>query len=174
MELSDYVLELLRENEEFILYRGHAKHADAAPLLLLAPASTRPAPETLKKIEHEYSLRAELDATWTVRPLAPSHYNGQPVLVLANPGGDPLDRLFHGPIEIRRFLRIAMWSRHRAQPFTSARADPQRHQAVEYSGGSAAGQVWLTGFGIASRLPRERQSPEPPGVHRRDAPLHGA
>jgi len=27
---------------------------------------------------------------------------------------------------------------------------------------SAAGQVWLTGFGIASRLPRERQMPEPP------------
>ena len=27
---------------------------------------------------------------------------------------------------------------------------------------SATGQAWLTGFGIASRLPRERQSPEPP------------
>ena len=26
----------------------------------------------------------------------------------------------------------------------------------------ATGQVWLTGFGIASRLPRERQAPEPP------------
>src|SRR5207244_450726 len=27
---------------------------------------------------------------------------------------------------------------------------------------SESGQVWLTGFGIASRLARERQSPEPP------------
>ncbi len=27
---------------------------------------------------------------------------------------------------------------------------------------SATGQVWLMGFGIASRLPREHQSPEPP------------
>ena len=27
----------------------------------------------------------------------------------------------------------------------------------------ATGQVWLMGFGIASRLPRERQAPEPPG-----------
>ena len=26
----------------------------------------------------------------------------------------------------------------------------------------STGQVWLMGFGIASRLPRERQSPEPP------------
>ena len=29
---------------------------------------------------------------------------------------------------------------------------------------SATGQVWLTGFGIASRLPRERQAPVPPEV----------
>ena len=28
----------------------------------------------------------------------------------------------------------------------------------------ATGQVWLTGFGIASRLPREHQVPEPPEV----------
>ena len=29
---------------------------------------------------------------------------------------------------------------------------------------SATGQCWLMGFGIASRLPRERQAPEPPEV----------
>ena len=29
---------------------------------------------------------------------------------------------------------------------------------------AATGAVWLTGFGIASRLPRERQAPEPPEV----------
>jgi len=30
----------------------------------------------------------------------------------------------------------------------------------------STGQVWLMGFGIASRLPRERQSAEPPEFHR--------
>jgi serine/threonine protein kinase len=29
---------------------------------------------------------------------------------------------------------------------------------------SATGQCWLIGFGIATRLPRERQTPEPPEV----------
>src|SRR5262249_48929193 len=29
---------------------------------------------------------------------------------------------------------------------------------------AASGRVWLTGFGIASELPRERQTPEPPQV----------
>jgi len=28
----------------------------------------------------------------------------------------------------------------------------------------ASGQVWLTGFGVASRLPRERPAPQPPDV----------
>ena len=29
---------------------------------------------------------------------------------------------------------------------------------------SATGKIWTTGFGIASRLPRERQAPAPPEV----------
>jgi PAS domain S-box-containing protein len=162
VELSDYVLELLRENEEFILYRGHAKHADAAPLLLLAPASTRPAPETLKKIEHEYSLRSELDATWAVRPVALSHYEGRPVLVLENPGGEPLDRLIQGPMEMGQFLRIASGL---ATALGQLNKRELIHKDLKPSNilvDSATGQVWLTGFAIASRLPRERQSPEPP------------
>jgi hypothetical protein len=51
--LPGYGLEPLRKDEEFILYRGHSKHAEAPPVLLLAPLSLRPALETLKKIEHE-------------------------------------------------------------------------------------------------------------------------
>ena len=69
MELLGYALEPLCEDEEFILYRGHSKQAEAPSVLLLAPVSSRPALGTLKKIEHEYSLRNELDAAWAVRPL---------------------------------------------------------------------------------------------------------
>jgi serine/threonine protein kinase len=108
LELSDDVLELLREDEELILYRGHARDAEAASVLLLAPTSTHPAPETLKKIEHEYSFRSELDPTWAVRPLALSHCEGRSVLVLENRGGEPLDRLIQGPMELSQFLRLAI------------------------------------------------------------------
>ena len=58
VELSDYVLEPLREDEEFILLRGHARHAEPASVLLLAPASTHPTPETLRRMEHEYSFKS--------------------------------------------------------------------------------------------------------------------
>ena len=46
-------------------------------VLLLAPVSSRPARESLKKLEHEYSFRGELEATWAVRPLALSKYKEQ-------------------------------------------------------------------------------------------------
>jgi hypothetical protein len=109
MELSEYVLEPLRKDEEFILYRGqHGNQVDAPCVLLLAPVSTRPALESLKSMEHEYSLRAELDLSWAVRPLALSQLNGQTMLVLENPGGEPLDRLIQGPMEMTQFLRFAV------------------------------------------------------------------
>ena len=41
---------------------------------------------------------------------------------------------------------------------------PQGHQACQHSREHCDGEVWLTGFGIASRLPRERQAPAPPEV----------
>ena len=162
VELSDYVLELLREDEEFILARGHPRHADGAPVLLLAPASTHPAPQTLKKIEHEYSFRSELDPTWAVRPVALSHYEGRPALVLESPGGEPLDRLIQGPMEMGQFLRIAIGV---ATALGQLHQRELIHKDLKPSHilvDSATGQVWLTGFAIASRLPRERQSPEPP------------
>ena len=68
MELSEYLLETLREDNEFVLYRGeHANQRGSPSVLLLAPASMQPALATLKKIEHEYSLRDELDSAWAVR-----------------------------------------------------------------------------------------------------------
>ena len=136
---------------------------DAASVLLLAPASTHPAPQTLKKIEHEYSFRSELDPTWAVRPVALSHYEGRPALVLEDPGGEPLDRLIQGPMEMAQFLRIAIGL---------ATALGQLHQRglihkdvkpanilVELRDWSGlAHGLWR----LLRALPRERQSPEPP------------
>ena len=162
VELLDYVLKPLREDEEFILYRGHARHAQPASVLLLAPASTHPTPQTLKKIEHEYSFRSELDPTWAVRPVALFHYEGRPALVLESPGGEPLDRLIQGPMEMGQFLRIAIGL---ATALGQLHQRELIHKDVKPSNilaDSATGHVWLMGFAIASRLPRERQSPEPP------------
>jgi len=87
MQLSEYSLDRLRDDGELVLYRAHAKQMEPPSVLLLTPASTRPSPETLKKIDHEYSLRSELDSAWAVRPLALSERSEQMTLVLEDPGG---------------------------------------------------------------------------------------
>jgi PAS domain S-box-containing protein len=158
VEISAYTRQSLREDEEFILYRGRANRAELPSILLLVPASTRPAVESLKKIEHEYSFRDDLDRTWAVRPLALTQCNGHEALVLEDPGGEPLHRLIQGPMEAGRFLRIAIGL---AGVLRQLHKRKLIHKDVKPSNvlvDSVTGQVWLTGFGITSRLPRERQS----------------
>lgn len=83
MDLSEYALEPLpNKDEEFALHRDHARRPETSSVLLLTPVSSRPARESLKKLEHEYWLRSELDAAWAVRPLELSQDNDQRVLVL--------------------------------------------------------------------------------------------
>ena len=163
MDLSEYILETVRKDDEFILYRGrHRSQADVPSVLLLTPVSTRPAPESLKRIVHEYSLRDALDSAWAVRPLALSQQRGQTTLVLEDPGGETLDQLLPGPVEMTQFLRFAIGL---ATALSGLHKSKLIHKDVKPANvlyNSATGQVRLMGFGIASRLPRERQAPEPP------------
>ena len=95
MDLSKYKLEPLTRDGGRIMYRGvHASPADALPrVLVVAPAGEYSSPETLARLEHEYSLAAELVPQWAVRPLALVRQQGCTVLVLEDPGAEPLDRL---------------------------------------------------------------------------------
>jgi hypothetical protein len=92
IELSTYVFEALWKDEEFILYRGR-NGDDAVQVLVASPAVEYPAPESLKLLQHAYSLREELDARWAARPIATARHWERPVLVMEDPGGVPLDQL---------------------------------------------------------------------------------
>ena len=82
MPLSGYAFSALREGE-LTLYRGSGE--GLAPILLLAPAAEQPRLESLKRLEHEYALRAELDPGWAARPLALAALAGR----AAGPRGYP-------------------------------------------------------------------------------------
>ncbi len=72
------------------------------------PASSRPTPDTFMKIEHEDSLHDALNSAWAGRPAGLTQHFGQPMLVLEDPGGETLDQLLRGPMEMTPFLRIAI------------------------------------------------------------------
>jgi serine/threonine protein kinase len=110
----------------------------------------------LKRLEHEYALRTRLDREWAVLPLDLVSNNGRPVLVLDNPGGEPLDRLLGRPLELVSSLRIAAGL---ATALAGLHARGLIHKDIKPANilvDPITNRVWLTGFSIASELPREQ------------------
>src|SRR5467141_2759390 len=163
IEVSRYVYQTLRADEEFALSRAR-QNGEQSTVLVVAPVSEYPALGSLGRLEHEYSLRDQLDPGWALRPLALTRREGRMMLVLDDPGGEPLDQFLGKPMELGRFLRLAInlaaglgklhrrWLIHKDIKPANILVDFATHE------------VWFTGFGIASRLPRERQAAEPPEV----------
>ena len=158
-EFSGYVFSSLRDGD-IALYRGSGN--GLTPILLVVAEETSSG--CVERLEHEYALKSELDADWAARPVALTHDNGRTTLVLEDPGGTPLDRLLGRPLDVSHFLRIAVplagALRHVHERGLIHKDIKPANILVE----SASSGVWLTGFSIASRLPRERQALAPPEV----------
>jgi PAS domain S-box-containing protein len=160
----DRSFRVLWEDGDRIFCRGHRGSADGGrdTVLAVLPATEHPTPASLDRLAHEYGLKDELDVAWAVRPLELVRERGRTMLVLEDPGSEPLGRLLGAPLELGRFLRLAI-------RITSALGKAHRrglvHKDVKPANilvNSTTGEVKLTGFGIASSLPRERQAPAPP------------
>jgi len=165
-EDAEYLLEPLREGADFALYRG-TEGRGQTPILALAVAAEQPSPQSLRRLEHEHALASELDAAWAARPLALTRHQGRSVLILEDPGGEPLDRVIDRgkgqPIDLTRLLNIAIGL---AAALGQAHRQGLIHKDVKPENALVDddGRAWLTGFGVASRLQRERQSPEAPEI----------
>src|SRR6266404_1686936 len=162
---SGYELEPLREGADFTLYRGR-QHGNPSSVLAIALSAEQPSPQTLRRLEHEYSLAAELDPAWAARPLELTRHEGRTILLLNDPGGEPLDGILerdHGqPLELTCFLCIAIGL---ATALGHVHRRGLIHKDIKPANVLVDDRkVWLTGFGIASQLPRERQSPVAPEI----------
>jgi hypothetical protein len=102
--------------------------------------------------------------SWAARPLELLRDRGQTVLVLEDhPGGKLLGSLLGAAMEVGRFLRLAIG--------VAAAVGKMHRRGLVHKDIKPANilvndgeEIRLTGFGIASRLPRERQPPDPPEV----------
>ena len=128
-------------------------------MLALAAAGPDAPSAAMSRLQHEYSLRSELDAAWAVRALDLVRVDGVPMLLLEDPRGESLDRLVGRPMALTRFLRIAVG-------FSAALARLHARGIIHKDIRPAnvvvdldTGAVRLFGFGLASRAPRERPVP---------------
>jgi serine/threonine protein kinase len=120
-----------------------------------------PRAETLKRLEHSYSLKEELDPAWAARPLGLARHWDRLVLVLEDPGGKPLDQ-FGGFGETRAIGSPAAHALdlgfclpvgvNLANAIGHLHRRGIVHKDIKPANvlvNSETGQVWLMGFGIA-------------------------
>src|SRR5262249_61922331 len=114
--------------------------------------------------ERGWAVRPDLTPGCAVRPVALVPHQGRPVLVLEDRGGEPLTRLLGRPLALPQGLRLASGLAAALGHLHGRGLIHKDLKPAHVFVNGATGRVWLMGFGIASRLPRERQAPEPPEV----------
>jgi serine/threonine protein kinase len=154
--------EVIWEDSERVFCRGHSHGDDTTLVLAVLPAAEHPASATLDRLAHEYGLKEELEGAWAVRPLELIRDGGRTMLVLEDPGGEPLERLLGVPLDTDHFLRLAIDISVAVGRLHRRGLLHKDLKPANIMVNCADGQVRLTGFGIASRVPRERQAPGPP------------
>jgi PAS domain S-box-containing protein len=165
VEFSPDRLHTILEDGEFVLCRGSDPSDTASPSpsrLVVMPRSPHPRPQTVHMLEHEHSLRDELDPAWAVRPLALRTHDGRTALACEDPGGEPLIHRTGTPMETGDCLRVGAGL---AAALRQLHGRGLIHKDIKPANVMidwATDRVWVRGFGIASRLARERRFPEPP------------
>ena len=80
------------------------------------------------------------------------------MLVLEDSGGEPLNRQLGAPMEVGSFLSLAISIAIALGKLHRRGLVHKDLKPAHIVANCADGQVRLTGFGIATRLPRERQA----------------
>src|SRR5215470_11912169 len=102
--------QLLWEDGERVVRRGWRQddNGNRRAVLMVVPAAEHPSRSSIDRLAHEYELKDQLDGAWAVRPLDLVRDGGRPMLVLEDADGEPFDRLLGAPMEVGRFLRVAI------------------------------------------------------------------
>ena len=64
--------------------------------------SGEPPAASINRLVREYELKDDLDSAWALRPLRIVRDRGRTVLLLEDPGGEPLGRMIGPPLELGR------------------------------------------------------------------------
>ncbi|WP_437747614.1 AAA family ATPase [Sorangium sp. So ce1504] len=155
------VTETLHEGQRTSLLRA-VRNADGRSVILKVLDPRRSRPKDIERLKHEYAIGTMLNHEAIVAPLALEMYDGLPALVLEDFGGAFLDHFMDVPVEVERFLDLAV-------RIVAAVAELHQRDIIHKDlkpqnilVNAATGQVKLTDLGLASRLPREQPPAGPP------------
>ncbi|MDM0001093.1 AAA family ATPase [Variovorax sp. J22P240] len=138
----------------------HHRHA----FIPVSSGADHPTIQSVNRLAHEYEFKDYLDAAWALRPLELVRERGRTMLVVEYTGGEPLDRLIGHPMEIGQFLRLAIALSAALGRLHGRGLIHKDLNPANFLVDSVTGQVWLTGFGIASHQRRDHQVADPPAI----------
>jgi len=147
-----------------IVRREWRLHEDGTSQRVLAVylAAEHPSPAAVDRLAREFALREELDRAWAAIPVELTREGGRHVLLLDDPGGEPLEQLIGEPMDAENFLRHAIGIAHalgEAHRRNLVHKDIKPGNILVHTDNA---MPRLIGFGITTRIMRTRQTPEPP------------
>jgi signal transduction histidine kinase len=144
---SQLVWTLLLTDGELSHYRVRLA-ADRAQHWRIVRAVDRATDHVARRLAHEFGLADKLLPGWALQPLALLASEDGPLLVLNDPGGQPLHELGDHPVSIERFLHLATGA---ARALFETHAQGLLHRDVKPCNlvEGADGVVRLSGFGLS-------------------------
>ena len=130
--------------------------------LVAQPCAEHPTPAAISRLTHEHDLKDSLDHPWALRPLELVREHGQTMLVLEPTTARPLDQIVVAGAPVETFLRLAITVTNAVARLHQSGLVHKDIKASNILIDARSGEVRLTGFGIATRLPRERRTLDPP------------
>ena len=158
------VLQPLWDDGERLYCKTWRNNAEGVQQVLIAvlAATEHPASTTYSRLAHEFALKDYLDGAWAARPLELVRSHGRTLLLLKSQSTGTLNSLLGAPLELGTFLRLAPAIAHAVGRLHERGLVHKDIKPANILLDPVTEQIWLTGFGIASRLPRERQAPGSP------------
>ncbi|EME68530.1 ATPase, partial [Paramagnetospirillum caucaseum] len=123
----------------------------------------RPTRATVGRLRHEFALRTELQPAWAAVPLALDETSVRLMLIMSDPGGEPLTRLIAArsgalrQADVTRLLRLAALLARALEEVHAAGLIHKDIKPDTILADEAAGRIAFTGFGFTSPLCREQR-----------------
>jgi predicted ATPase/GAF domain-containing protein/tRNA A-37 threonylcarbamoyl transferase component Bud32 len=148
------IIEKIFDSANTLVYRGQ-KTEDNQPVILKVLKENYPSPEKLTHYRQEYEITRDLNIEGVIDAYNLEKYQKTLMIVLEDFGGKSLDKLFNSPLDLSKFLSLAIQI---TEILGEIHAADVIHKDINPSNiilNPNSGQLKMIDFGISTILPRE-------------------